>query len=165
MLRRRFLSCTVATLGASLLSGCGFQLRTPRPLPFASLYVGIDRHSELGAALRRKILTSGSTVIVEDPAIADARLEITQNTHDREILSLSAAGKVREYQLFRTLGFRLVSRDNRELIAPTSLTVQRDYNFDDSQIIAKEQEEALLLRDMENDLMLQLLERIAAARP
>lgn len=165
MLRRRFLLCTAALTGASLLAGCGFRLRGPRALPFATLYVGLDRNSELGSALRRKILTSGTTVVVEDPTQADARLEILQNHHTREILSLSAAGKVREYQLFRTLSFRLLGRDNRELLPPTTLTVQRDYNFNDDLILAKEQEEALLLRDMEQDLMSQMLERIAAVRP
>lgn len=160
--RRRVL---LAGLGLVALSGCGFRMRGPQPLAFATLYVGVDGNSELGAALRRRVLTSGTTRVVDDPASADARLEVTRNSRTREILSLSAAGKVREYTLLQTLTFRLIGRAGNELLAPVTLTMRREYNFDDTQVIAKEQEEALLFRDMENDLLQQLMDRLATVRP
>lgn len=159
--RRAFL----VVLAAPLLPGCGFRLRGPQPLGFATLHVGIDANTELGAALRRRILTSGTTRVVDDPAEAEARLEVLQNTRSREILSLSSAGTVREYQLFQTVRFRLVRADGAELLAPVTLTVRREYNFDDAEVIAKEQEEALLYRDMENDLLQQMLDRLATVTP
>ena len=160
--RRRVL---VALLGSSLVAGCGFRMRGPRPLGFATLFVGIDANTELGGALRRRIETSGTTRVVDSPEAAEARLEILQNSRSREILSLSAAGTVREYQLFQTLQFRLVRSDGKEWLAPVTLTARREYNFDDAQVIAKEQEEALLYRDMESDLLQQLLDRLATVAP
>lgn len=161
--RRRLLLAGAALVPAALLGGCGFQLRGPQPLPFSSIYVGADPNSELGAGLRRKIAASGATII-DDPATAEVRLEFLRNAREREILSLSSAGKVREYQLKQTVTFRLVNQAGTQLLAPTSISAQREYNFDDSRIIAKEQEEALLFRDMETDLMQQLLRRLAAIR-
>ncbi len=161
MSRRTFLAFALAAATASL-TGCGFRPRGPRPLPFATLYVGVDPNSEFGAALRRQVATSGTTTTVEQAPEADARLEILRNSRTQDILSLSSAGKVREYQLVQTLTFRVVSRGGNELIPATSITVRREYSFDDAQVIAKEQEEALLWRDMENDLLQQLMRRLAA---
>lgn len=161
--RRHILLTGVTLVSAALLGGCGFQLRGPQPLPFSSIYIGADPNSELGAALRRKIAASGATII-EDPAAAEVRLEFLRNAHEREILSLSSAGKVREYQLKQIVTFRLVDKANQQILAPTTISAQREYNFDDSRVIAKEQEEALLFRDMETDLMQQLLRRLGAVQ-
>lgn len=163
--RRRILAALAASLVATTLPACGFKLRGPRPLSFASLYIGLDRNTSLYGMLRRQIMANGSTQVVDDPAQADARLEMLRDNRDREILSLSSAGRVREYTLEQTLGFRLVARDGRELLPPTLISARRDYNFDDAQVIAKEQEEALLYRDMEKDLVEQLVRRLAAVQP
>lgn len=162
LVRRLVIGATLAAVLAS--AGCGFKLRGPQPLAFATMYVGADPNSPLGAGLRRQIPTSGTTVVVDDPATADARLEILRNARTREILSLSGAGTVREYQLRQTITFRLVDREGAELLPATSISARREYNFDDSQIIAKEQEEALLYRDMERDLQQQLMRRLAAVQ-
>ncbi|HRD33945.1 MAG TPA: LPS assembly lipoprotein LptE [Rhodocyclaceae bacterium] len=163
--RRGLLAGLGTLLVATLAGGCGFRMRGPRPLAFKTLYVGLDANSELGSALRRRVLTSGTTVVVDDPATADARLEVLQNSRDREILTLSSAGTVREYLLTLTIRFRLVARSGEELLAPVTLSVRRDYNFADAQIIAKEREEALLFRDMENDLLQQVMDRLATVAP
>lgn len=162
--RRRLLAAAAA---AALLAGCGFQLRGPRPLAFSTVYVGISAYSDLGAALRRQIRATGSTEVVDEPDKAQARLEILRNSRDREILSLTGAGKVREYQLIHTLGFRLVDKAGNELIPPTAISVRRDYTYDEQRaasVLAKEQEEAVLYRDMENDLVQQLIRRLATAK-
>lgn len=160
--RHLLLSAALAALLTT--GGCGFKLRGPQPLAFATLYVGVDPNSPLGAGLRRHISTSGTTAVVEEPAQAQARLEIVRNTRAREILSLSSAGTVREYQLRQTLTFLLISRDGERLLPETSISAQREYNFDDARVIGKEQEEALLYRDMEHDLQQQLMRRLAAVQ-
>ena len=160
--KRRSLITLAACLPAIALAGCGFRLRGPQPLPFATIHVGVDPSTSFGASLRRQILISGTTEVVEDRAAADARLEILRNIRGREILSLSSAGKVREYQLQQTITFRVVDRSGRELLPATMVSARREYNFDDSQVIAKQQEEALLFNDMESDLLQQMMRRLAA---
>ncbi|MDT3670733.1 MAG: LPS assembly lipoprotein LptE [Aromatoleum sp.] len=163
--RRRLILALGAAAMATSLPGCGFQLRGPRPLPFSSIHLGVSTHSDLGSSLRRRILANGNTEVVDDPAKAEVRLEILQNAADREILTLTGAGKVREYELRHTMTFRLVGRNGAEWVAPTTIAAKREYNFDDSQVLAKEQEEALLFRDMQADLVDQLIRRLAAANP
>ena len=162
--RRLLIALSLAPL-AGALGSCGFRLRGPQPLPFATLYVNLSADTELGAALRRRIATSGTTRVVDDPAEADMRLEVLQNSRDREILSLSGDGDVREYTIMQTIIFRLVRRDGSEALPPTTLSARREYNYDDAHIIAREQEENLLFRDMEHDLLRQMFDRLAVAAP
>lgn len=159
--RRRALALLAAVGATAALTGCGFRLRGPQPLDFATIYVGVSEFSELGAQLRRQIATSGTTTVVEDAAKAEVKLQLLTNEREREILSLTGAGKVREYQLTQRIRFRLIDKADTELIAPTSILARREYTFDDSLILGKEQEESLLFRDMQNDLVQQLMRRLA----
>ena len=161
--RRRLLGSALAATVA-LLSGCGFHLRGPQALDFATVHINVPEQSEFGAQLRRLIATTGTTRVEEDAARAEARLQILANDRGREILSLTGAGKVREYQLVQALRFQLLDRAGKALIPPTGLSARREYTFDDSQVLGKEQEEALLYRDMQNDLVQQLMRRLGAAR-
>jgi LPS-assembly lipoprotein len=151
-----------AMLAVLTLASCGFHLRGPQPLAFSSLHVGMNPYSDLGVALRRQVALSGTTAVEEDESRADARLQILANERRREILSLTAAGKVREYELEQRIRFRLLDKTGEELISPTDLIVRREYTFNDELILGKEQEEALLLRDMEADLVHQLMRRLSA---
>ncbi len=165
MSRRRFL-LAFAALNASLLSGCGFQLRGSQQagaavnLPFDSLYVGAAADSTMGIILRREL---GYVVsITEMPNEAAARLEILRNQFGREIVSLSGAGRVREYQISQTVLYRVLDQNGDELIPLTRLRVQREYSFDDREVIALEREEALLTVNMEEDVANQIVRRLGA---
>ena len=163
-LSRRRLLLASGGLAALLVSGCGFRLRGPQALDFATVHINTPPETELGAQLRRLIATSGTTTVVEDAEQAEARLQILGNNRGREILSLTGAGKVREYQLTQSLRFQLLDKAGKPLIPPTSLSARREYTFDDSQVLGKEQEENLLYRDMQADLVQQMMRRLAAAR-
>ena len=161
---RRRLLLAGGGLAALLVSGCGFRLRGPQALDFATVHINTPPETELGAQLRRLIATSGTTTVVEDAEQAEARLQILGNNRGREILSLTGAGKVREYQLTQSLRFQLLDKAGKPLIPPTSLSARREYTFDDSQVLGKVQEENLLFRDMHADLVQQMMRRLAAAR-
>ena len=60
--------------------------------------------------------------------------------------------------------FKLRASDGRELIPDTELLQQRDISYNETIALAKEAEEALLFRNMQTDLVQQLLRRLAAAR-
>lgn len=154
----------VVALLALLLSACGFHLRGPQPLPFDTIYVGAPDHSELGAALKRSINASGHTRVVDTPQEADARLTIISEGREKSILSLNAAGRVREFQLRYRFVFRVEAKEGPDYLPQNEITLTRDFSFNDSAVLAKEQEEALLYRDMQNDLVLQIMRRMAAAK-
>ena len=86
-------------------------------------------------------------------------------SREKIILSLNSAGRVREYQLHQRFAFRVRDGKGVELMPPNEITLTRDITFNDAQLLAKEQEEVLLYRDMQNDLGQQILRHIAAAKP
>ncbi|HEX4583536.1 MAG TPA: LPS assembly lipoprotein LptE [Burkholderiaceae bacterium] len=155
----------LAALLAATLAGCGFQLRGEQKLPFETIFVNTPPNSPLGATLSRQIRTGTTTRTVEQASEATAVLDILGEARDREILTLNAQGRAVEYKLIYRLRFRLHDGKGREYIAATEMQAQRDISINDSQVLAKESEESLLYRDMQTDLVQQLLRRIAAVRP
>jgi LPS-assembly lipoprotein len=149
---------------ALTLAACGFQPRGIQPLPFASLHVATAEGSELGAALKRNIRTLGSTRLTDTPQEAQAVFSVIGEAREKSVLSLSGTGRVREFQLRYRFAFKVHDLKGREFIAPTEIVLTRDISFSDERVLAKEQEEALLYRDMQNDLVQQLMRRLAAAR-
>ena len=164
--RRAF--CILALGSLSPLSGCGFQLRGSHGeanLPFKTLYLAVAESSPLGFELKRNIRANGGTEIVSDPKGADARLEVLNESREKVIQSLNSQGRIRQYTLFYKLIFRVRNRTDAELLAPTEIILKRDISFNESQILAKEAEEALLYRDMQTDLVQQILRRLAVIKP
>lgn len=152
----------ITLLLALMLAACGFQLRGAQPLPFTSLYIA--ENWELGAQLRRNIRALGSTQLSATPQEAQAILTSLGEAREKSILSLSATGRVREFQLRYRFSYRVHDLKGREFVPPTVIVLVRDISFADEQVLAKEQEEALLYRDMQNDMVQQVLRRLAVAK-
>jgi LPS-assembly lipoprotein len=148
---------------ALVLAGCGFHLRGQQALPFDTLYV--PPGSPLSVELKRNLAAQAkSTKLVDDPKEANAVLSITSETREKVILSFDTAGRVREYQLRYTVGFRLTDAKGLVYIPTNEVRLTRDISFNDAQVLAKEAEEAQLYRDMQSDMVQQVLRRIAAAK-
>ena len=149
---------------AFAISGCGFKLRGARTLPFPTIFLSAGGNSALGAELARNIRVGTATKVVPDRKEAAAVLDILAETRDREILSLNAQGRAREYTLRYRLSFKVHDGKGHDFIPATEIAVQRDISFNESEVLAKESEEALLYRDMQTDLVQQILRRLAAAK-
>jgi LPS-assembly lipoprotein len=155
----------LCVLLAAALAACGFQLRGMQQLPFDTIYLSFPPNSPLGTELARNIRTGTKTQIVTDATKTAAVFELLGETRDRVVITLDAQGRAIQYSLRDRLRFRLRDTQGREIIEPTELLVQRDISFNDSQRLSKESEEVLLYRDMQTDLVQQLLRRLAAAKP
>ena len=162
---RRAAGAAGLLLLALVLAACGFTLRGTQQLPFSSIALNFPPNSPLGVELARNIRTGTNTKIVADPGKAAAVFDLMGEMRDRQVLTLNAQGRAIEYVLRDRLQFRLRDAQGRDVIEPTELQVQRDIAFNDSQRLSKESEEVLLYRDMQTDLVQQLLRRIAAAKP
>ncbi|MGZ8291211.1 MAG: LPS-assembly lipoprotein LptE [Telluria sp.] len=152
---------------AAALSACGFQLRGSGGqfnMPFQSIYLAFPETSPLGTELRRN-LRGGATDVVATPELAQARFDVLSEARGKSILSLNSQGRVREYLLTYTLVFRVRDAKGAELLGPTEIHLKRPITFNESQVLAKESEEALLYRDMQSDLVQQILRRLAAIKP
>ena len=150
------------------LSACGFALRGSGgtySMPFKSIYLGFADTSALGTELRRNLRGGDRVEVVTDSSRAEARFEVLSEKRSKSILSLNAQGRVREYMLNYTLVFRVLDTKGDELLSPTEIALKRPLTFNETQVLAKESEEALLYRDMQTDLVQQILRRLAAVKP
>ncbi len=154
----------VAALVAGLLAAaCGFHMRGQATLPFATLHV--EGSTPLAVELKRNLAAGTRTRLVDSAKNAEATLGFTRELREKVILSLDSAGRVREFQLRYRVGFRLTDAKGRDTIPVNEIMLTRDVSFDDAQILAKESEETLLYRDMQSDLVQQIVRRLAAAKP
>lgn len=152
---------------ATLLAGCGFQLRQNPDFAFDNILVSADLNSGLANQLRRTLAADGRVAVLppgSDPAKAQVVLDLPVEQREKVVVGLSASGQVREFQLRLRTRFRLRTGQGRELIPETELLQQRDISFNESAVLAKEAEEALLYRDMQNDIVQQLMRRLAALK-
>ncbi|MCP5268166.1 MAG: hypothetical protein H6943_03900 [Zoogloeaceae bacterium] len=152
----------VATL---LLSACGFQLRGSYNLPYESINIGLPDNSVIGAGLKRQIRAGTGTRLVDTREEAAGTFIQVSDLRERQILSLNTSGRVREVRLRYRYAYRVVDSKGRDLVGTTGIELTRDVTYDDSAVLAKEQEEQLLWRDMESDLVQQILRRLSTVKP
>ncbi|WP_291994302.1 LPS assembly lipoprotein LptE [Candidatus Accumulibacter sp. ACC003] len=148
-----------------LLAGCGFQLRGSYSLPYESIYLAMPDYSVVGADLKRAIRSSGTTRLALTASDAQVTLLPGAEYRDRIILSVSGTGRVSELRLRYLYTYRVIDGKGLDLAPPGTIELIRDLTYDDSNVLAKQQEETLLWRDMENDLVHQLMRRLAAGKP
>lgn len=158
-----FKRIAITLTAVTLLASCGFQLRGEYNVPFASVMVAAPATSQVADKIKRELINS-PTRLVSAAKDAEAQLNLTSERRDRIILSLSGAGRVREYQLKLTVQYQLVDSKGGVAIPSSEIQLQRILTYDDSQIIAKQQEEAQLYRDMEQDAAGQILRRMTAIK-
>jgi LPS-assembly lipoprotein len=146
-----------------VLAACGFRLRGTAEVPFESLYLP-NATSGIALDLKRIIQAGTKARVVDDPKEADAVLQFTEETRQKEILSLTGTGRVREFQLRYRVGFRVHDGKGADYVPASTIQLTRDITFSDAEILAKEAEEQLLFRDMQSDMVQQIMRRLAAAK-
>jgi len=145
------------------LAACGFKLRGTAEVPFETLFLP-GATGGIALDLKRNIQVGTNAKVVDDPGKAEAVLQFTEETRQKEVLSLTGAGRVREFQLRYRVGFRVHDGKGGEYIPQSTIQLTRDVTFNDTEILAKEQEEQILFRDMQADMVQQILRRLAAAK-
>lgn len=159
----RGLGLGLALPAAALLGGCGFQLRRPPELQFQSIaLLGFAPRSPMADALREQLRLQ--VRVLEAPERAQVVLRALEDQRERSVVASTSAAQVRELQLRLKLSFRADTPAGRELIPSSELLLQRDMSYSETAALAKEFEEAELFREMQADLVGQVLRRLAAVK-
>lgn len=159
--RRRLLAaCAIAPLAS-----CGFKLRGTQSLPVETIYLALPVNSPIGAEISRLVRASTNTRVVNERKDAQAVFELLSENREREVLAINSQGRATEYQIRLRVRFRVLDKDALELIEPTDLLARRDITFNESDLLAKESEEGLLYRDMQSDIVRQMVNRLSAMKP
>ena len=176
--RNIFFSTILLTL---LLSACGFHLRgqTSYALPFKSITVrAFNDFSPIVVALKQALQDQGVQIVdasdlpksdqlPEDKTNASPTqltLYVTSESTSKQILSLSGAGRVREFQLNYRVMLRVYDQQQQDWIFPATVDLQRNLPYADTLVFAKDSEEAQLYQEMRRDAVQQIMRQLKAAR-
>jgi LPS-assembly lipoprotein len=163
--RRSPLAVLVAALlVAGALAGCGFRLRGDVTYPFASLYVNAPSTPPLALELRRTLENGGATRVVASAADAQVVLDVTSVVDDKGVLSLSSGGRVREYLLTKRVSFNVHDSAGRDWLPASEFSIRRSYTFNESEVLARNEQELRLLKEMQTDAVQQIVRRLQAAK-
>jgi len=154
----------ILLLAALSLASCGFQLRGTADLPFKTIYMPPATQPGVALDLRRNIQAGTRTTVVDDPTLAEAVLEFTQESREKTILSLAANGRVREFELQYRVSFRVHDNKGGEFVPSNTVLLKRAVTFSDTDILAKETEDRQIYRSMESDMVQQIMRRLEAAQ-
>ena len=132
-----------------LISACGFQLRGNIQANFDSISIS-GGSSNFNKTLQRKFRQAGITI--KSASEAEKIVQIIENKFTKTILTLTGTGLVSEYQLDYTVSYRFKSKDG-PWNQPLTIEASRTYTYDDSDILAKDEEEKRLLSGMEDQLI------------
>jgi LPS-assembly lipoprotein len=150
---------------AALLASCGFKLRGKQTFAFETIAVTPERGGAVASELVRYL---GDAVRPVAPPAGgqppQVIVDILQELREKTVVGVNASGQVREFQLRIRVKFRMRTPQGRDLIDETEIIQQRDISFNESAVLAKEAEEGLLYRDMQSDIVQQLLRRLAAVK-
>lgn len=159
--RASFLAALALT---TLLASCGFQLRGSATYPFSSIYVNAPSSPPITSELNRSLASATSAKIAESPTAAEVVLDVPIVVDDKDVLSLSTAGSVREYQLVKRVQFRLHDKNGVDWMPAGEIVVRRSYTFNETQVLARDLQEQRLLREMQTDAVQQIIRRLQSAR-
>ncbi|MEZ5607608.1 MAG: LPS assembly lipoprotein LptE [Burkholderiaceae bacterium] len=164
MPRRRTLLLAAAPLA---LAGCGFALRKAPNFGFHSIFLALPASSALGLELRRQLQGTGQIEVITDAtqkARADVVLDSAGEQRERAVVSLTATGEVREFQLRIRFRFKVLTPAGRELLPSSEILREIDQSYSESAALSKEQEALMLYQNMQSDIVQQVMRRLATVR-
>jgi LPS-assembly lipoprotein len=156
----------VAVLGAALaLAACGFRLAGSDPLPgvLARPYLSLkDPYTDFSREFEHQLKNSGATLQVLR-ANSTATIDVTKDVVEQRTLSVSAQNIPTEYELTYTVTFTVQGTD-KELLAPQTISLSKDYSFEENVLLAKEHEADILRQQMARDLVSIAMRRLTSLK-
>lgn len=161
---RRCAARALAAVAIALaLGACGFHLQGVAKLPpvLDRTYVDTgDRYTDFHQSLAEALDVSGSR-LVGTSAEATAVIDVLHDEAGQRVLSVSARNTPREYEVYYTVEYR-VRAGTKELLAPQRITLTREYAFDESALLAKQQEQETIRAALARELAGLVMRRLAA---
>jgi LPS-assembly lipoprotein len=147
-------------------------LRQAPTFAFDSVLVGGLETTAVSRGLQQAMVASGIRVLNGSGArpsgdgtpVAQVVLLVIQDQHERIVSGQTNAGQVREITLRGRFKFRLSTPAGKYLIEDTELLLERDISYSETSALAKAAEEATIFRDMDSDIVQQVLRRLAAVK-
>jgi len=149
---------------AGALASCGFHLRGEATFPFDTIFVNVPGSPPMATELTRSVASASTAKVTESATTAQVVLDVPVVVDDKDVLSLSSGGSVREYQLVKRVQFALRGKDGLDWMPAGEIVIRRSYTFNETQVLARDLQEQRLLREMQTDAVQQIIRRLQTAK-
>ena len=146
---------------AILLSGCGYQLRGNIDLPSDLKQVSVvsQKYSDLVRNISQRF--SNSDIKVVNKSDRDLyRVKIVSEVFNRRQLSINISGRVNEYELIYNVTYQISGPDEKS--KEETLSLYRDYSFDENNIMGNADREAQIKKEMTSNAASLIFTKLSA---
>lgn len=147
------------------LSACGWQLRD-KPLLSDSLgTIHLSYHeSQAGMAIEiERALKANNVKLVDSVENANYQLKIIDAKQSRRISTLNSFARATQYQIFQTVDFIILDVMGKPIIPISTASAESTYNFDESDLLASQNEEKFLQSNLRSKIVRQIIRRLDEA--
>ncbi len=164
--RRVALQLAVMAGASVALAGCGFKLRGSQTFAFQSIAILPHPGGAIAQELRHSF-DAGVRVLTPADDVKSAQLVLTlaDEITEKHVIGVNVSGQVREFQLRMRVRLSLRTAKGKEITVDNEIAQRRDISYNESAALAKEAEETMLSRDMQTDIVQQILRRLASIQP
>jgi LPS-assembly lipoprotein len=151
--------------GVLLLTACGFRLAGSDPLPplMARPYLSLkDPYTDFSREFEHQLKSAGAELQAQRQG-ASATIEVTKDLAVQRTVSVSATNIPTEYELTYTVTFAVQGPD-KQLLAPQTISLSKDYSFNENVLLAKEHEADILRQQMARDLVTIAMRRLTSLK-
>lgn len=155
-----------------VMTGCGFKLRGQANLPAEMAVTEVRSNQPPGAPpssvgrVLSDLLRANGIEVVDNREDATAVLEILSESIRRRTVASDSQGDTREYTFTYNVDYRVALTDGRVLLPKDNVTISRDIIYAESDVLGREEGEALTLREMESSVAQSIIRRLeAVSRP
>ncbi len=142
-------------------AGCGFQLRS------YSFSANVDSYAITGKTrlpiaqeLRRGLTQAGvAEASADDAAIL---VELLDQRRERRSVSVAGSARAAEYETSLAIRYRILDADSAELAPAVWIERQRVYRIDRDNIVGSSEEQAILERELMQDIVGQIVRAMEA---
>lgn len=147
-----------------MVSACGWHLRgsLSTQLDIESAYVQAqDTYGALATDLKRA-LTSNKVMLATTSSAAEYVIYLDHEQRDRRTVAVGNAALASEYELTLSARYKITAQDGRVIVDDTASAI-RSYSVNANAIAANDEEEAIIAKELRNNLVQQILRRLQFA--
>jgi LPS-assembly lipoprotein len=155
----------LVTVGVLAIPACGFHLAGSEPLPgvLARPYLSLkDPYTDFSREFEHRLKSAGAS-LQGLRANSTASIEVTKDLVEQTTLSVTKENIPTEYDLKYTVTFSVRGPD-KELLAPQTISLEKDYSFEEYALLAKENEADALRQQMARDLVSIAMHRLSSLK-
>ena len=154
-----------ASFAVLALSSCGFRLAGSDPLPgtLARPYLSLkDPYTDFSREFEHQLKSAGAA-LQSVRANSTAAIDVTKDLVEQRTLSVNAHNIPTEYEITYTVTFAVRGID-KDLLAPQTISLAKDFSFEEPALLAKEHEADILRQQMARDLVAIAMRRLTSLK-